>query len=219
MGIVFGMTGSAEPAYNVISAGMLAGGELRFYTPFIVAEVPNPPGRGNGDGFSVLAKYIGVFGEPANEVKRAMAMTAPVTMVNRPESMAMTAPVTMTSRSGTDYMGFVLPFEIQDLDQAPRPLDSRITLRKVPARLVAVRTYSGWHSDEVARGQYIILKEELKKHGLCDEHREDYEVSQYHPPFTLPFLRRNEIWCELKQSPSLPAVGKLLASLALKGAK
>ena len=215
MGIVFGMTGTAEPSYQVVSAGLLGQvGELRYYTPFVVAEVP---GR---DGFGVLAKYIGVFGEPANEGRRALAMTAPVTMVNRkPESMAMTSPVTMTSRSGTDYMGFVLPFEIQDINEAPKPLDRLITLRKVPARLVAVRTYSGWHSEDVARGQFGILKEELKKLGLCEDQREEYEVSQYHPPFTLPFLRRNEIWCELKQSQSLPAVGKLLATLVVKGAK
>ena len=52
---------------------------MRYYEPYLVAEVKMQPGDGKDNvSFGVLANYIGVFGTPANEGKRAMAMTAPV---------------------------------------------------------------------------------------------------------------------------------------------
>ena len=229
MGIVFGMTGSAEPSFSVVPSGLGGAGELRMYQPFIVAEVLKP--RGSDEGFSTLARYIGVFGDPQNEGKTPMAMTAPVTLTPAPpQKMAMTSPVTLTpsgTEPGHEYMGFVLPFEITRVDQAPRPLDKRITLRAVPARLVAVRTYSGWHSDAGAKAQYKTLHAALLRDELVtctpgssvesDDVEGKYSVSQSHPPFTLPFLRRNEVWVEIQQS--LPAVKKLLAAAAAAATK
>ena len=78
MGIVFGMTGTKEPAYSLVTKAA-AGYEVRQYQKYFIAEVPHSK-DGNGDDFRALAKYIGVFGTPENVPKKPMAMTAPVLM-------------------------------------------------------------------------------------------------------------------------------------------
>ena len=70
--------------------------------------------------FKILTKYIDLSGTAANEGKKSMAMTAPVTIT--PVKMAMTAPVVQNNQ----YMGFVLPLEYTDANKAPKPLDSRV---------------------------------------------------------------------------------------------
>ena len=81
MGAVFGRT--AEPAYEILQSTPF---EIRNYSSYLVAEVAMQ----GGEEFNILANYIGVFGDPANEGSQAMAMTAPVL---KGVSMAMTAPV------------------------------------------------------------------------------------------------------------------------------
>ena len=62
-----------------------------------------------GEAFNILAKYIGVGSRTAaNEGKKSMSMTAPVTIT--PEKMAMTAPVVQSNQ----YLGFVLPLEYKE---------------------------------------------------------------------------------------------------------
>ena len=80
-GHLFGMTGTAEPSFSVVPSGLGGAGELRMYQPFIVAE-----------GFSTLARYIGVFGDPQNEGKQPMAMTAPVSTAAESPSRTSSAP-------------------------------------------------------------------------------------------------------------------------------
>ena len=63
MGIVFGMTGSKEPAFKLIKSAPY---EIRLIQPYCVAEVSNVGETQINDSFSILAKYIGVFGSPEN---------------------------------------------------------------------------------------------------------------------------------------------------------
>ncbi len=73
MGIVFGKTGVAEPAYKVTQSR--GDYEIRAYPPYVVAEVRLGEGPGDTamkDGFRTLAKYIGVFGDPQNTKKTAV---------------------------------------------------------------------------------------------------------------------------------------------------
>jgi hypothetical protein len=129
MGTVFGSEGISEPAYSILQSTPF---EIRNYSSYLIAEVAM---QGGGE-FNILAKYIGVFGEPANEGSQAMAMTAPVL---EGVSMAMTAPVLQSGTKSGEKMAFVLPFEYTDLAQAPRPTDNRVTLRDVPEKVVAIR--------------------------------------------------------------------------------
>jgi hypothetical protein len=224
MGIVFGMTGVEEPKYVLLQSKPF---EIRSYPPYIVAEVKlNPSNPEDNSAFRVLAKYIGVFGNPENESQRQMSMTAPVTMVSKAsagsdgadskvaegEKMAMTAPVFRSNR----YMGFVLPFEYVKLEDVPRPLDSRIELRAVPERIVACSTFSGYYSHEVGRNHFRHLKAQLLEAGLVENTSDvdedmTWQSAQYHPPYTLPFMRRNEIWMDLNEA--MPTVKSLLQKL------
>ncbi len=129
MGMVIGKRSTAEPAYKVLQSTPF---EIRYYSSYLVAEVAM---QGGGE-FNILANYIGVFGNPANEGKQAMAMTAPVF---KGVNMAMTAPVLQSGTNLGEKMAFVLPFEYTDLAQAPRPIDKRVTLRHVPEKVVAIR--------------------------------------------------------------------------------
>ena len=198
------------------------------YPALCVAEVEQggekDDPKGN-EGFRVLAKYIGVFGTPMNTAQQPMAMTSPVIMtetteaVAAPKVIAMTAPVITTepggSGKGRGTMAFVMPFD-QKMSTLPTPTDERVTLKEIPAKIVAVRQFSGWYSQALGREQHSTLMKLLVENKLHDTSASDedtnaappFTVSQYHPPFTLGFLRRNEIWHELKETH--PVVSTLL---------
>ena len=61
MGIVFGVTGTQEPPFTLLSSPQNY--QVRVYSPYLIAEVPQLPGQ-EGNSFTILAKYIGVFGKP-----------------------------------------------------------------------------------------------------------------------------------------------------------
>lgn len=189
MGIVFGVTGTKEPPFSLLVSSPY---QIRAYEPFLIAEVPSDD---DGSSFGILAKYIGVFGDPSNESRRSMDMTSPVIM--EPAKLAMTSPVINTK----NYMSFVMPFEYTSIEQLPKPLDRRIKLKAVPRKYIAVRAFSGWYSAGAGYQQLDALMSMLKRDKLIahDQSRESIEwsVAQYHPPFTIPFLRRNEIWVSL----------------------
>ena len=128
MGIVFGYTGCAEPTYKTLHQG--GAYCVRQYSGYFIAEAAGAVTK--DDSFRLLAKYIGVFGEPQNNGKAAMAMTAPVITV--PTKLAMTSPV-VTSKDET--MSFVLPFHFKSLSEIPVPTDSRVRIREIPKRIVA----------------------------------------------------------------------------------
>jgi hypothetical protein len=213
MGIVFGVTGSKEPMFGLLKSSPY---EIRLLQPYFVAEVSTAEEAMN-DSFSVLAKYIGVFGTPENDKASPMAMTAPV--ITKPEKISMTAPVVNTK----DKMQFVLPFEYTSLDQIPKPTNKRITLRAIPERLIAVTKFSGLYNRNTCMKKLQMLHRQLLTDNFLNneplptsdtsktldaltadsEHTlEKWEVSQYHPPFTIPFLRRNEVWVELDKGKS-----------------
>ena len=111
MGMVFGKTGVAEPAYKVLATVNSSGTtttlpyEIRQYGQRFVAETEYTTGPGSKDStsspFRLLARYIGVFGEAENEGGTKMSMTAPVSMKEESSGqgggtkIAMTAPVSM----------------------------------------------------------------------------------------------------------------------------
>mmetsp|Transcript_8934 Transcript_8934/g.7976 ORF Transcript_8934/g.7976 Transcript_8934/m.7976 type:complete len:218 (+) Transcript_8934:65-718(+) len=200
MGIVFGITGAKEPSFIVYNLPNLVkvtnSYQIRGYEPYLIAEVLT---NHSDNSFNILAKYIGVIGKPANEQSKLIAMTSPVLTESIGKKLEMTSPVTETNEA----MQFILPFEYKELSQLPIPTDKRVSLRQIPSKLVAVKAFSGCYSKSEGKKQYKALLSDLRIDKLVSETEDpEWVVAQYHPPFTLPFFRRNEIWIELDKHKS-----------------
>jgi hypothetical protein len=220
MGIIFGRTGTKGPEYNVLFKSSKI--EIRAYNGFVTAEVPS-----NGDGgqeFNILAKYIGVFGSPENEVGQAMDMTHPVIMESR--KIDMTAPV--LTEGGA--MKFVLPSQFVRIEDAPKPKDSRVVIKSTPPQYIACIGFSGWYSHRAGVAQLKLLTRTIITEKFLppfaegsDEFTEEQAtslpwcVAQYHPPFTLPWLRLNEVWVKLDPDQSERLRSLIESSAAASG--
>ena len=192
----FPMTSHAteEPDYKV--AHKLEDIEVREYAAYTVAEVlvAGPAADAGSQAFPVLAGYI--FGK--NKGERKFAMTAPVTQAAVPVKLEMTAPVTQSAAPGGFVVQFVLPKGVTQAS-APEPMDTRITLRDIAPTRVAVVRYSGFWSEANYKQHLEKLQSGLRAAGLSWVGEAVY--SRYDPPFMPWFLRRNEIWLHLANTP------------------
>ena len=160
-----------EPEYEILAEA--AHYEIRRYAPYIVAEVDVSGRSADSEGFRVLAGYI--FGDNDDS-----------------EKMQMTAPVESLTPEDTDLMTYRFVMESKyTLDSLPEPNNDRIRLREKPARIVAVRKFSGrWSDTNVAKNELQLLSD-LAKDGV--ELSGTLELARYNSPFTPWFLRRNEV--------------------------
>ena len=183
-----------EPAYTVVQKTELF--EVRQYAPYLVAEVivPGPASEAGSQGFSLLGGYI--FGK--NKGERKLNMTAPVTQTplehGPPVKLEMTAPVTQASAPGGFAVQFVMP-KGYTLATLPEPLDARVKLREVLGQRVAVIRFSGGWSQSAYEAQLQTLRTALATAGI--QTQGEPVSSRYNSPFSLPLLRRNEIWLNL----------------------
>lgn len=208
MGSVFGKETVAEPPFKVMLERPAAGAEttyqLRQYGERFVAEAMYS-GDDNSP-FMILAKYIGVFGDPQNEGAEKISMTAPVVMQDAKKTegtaIAMTAPVMMSeNKDGEKMMEFVLPAEYDSMDKIPKPTNPQVHIKEVPAQAGAVHRFNGSMRSETNRATALKLAAQLRKDGL-EEIDDSFALSHfqfwgYNPPFTLPMFRRNEVWVPL----------------------
>ncbi len=180
-----------EPGYELIRK--IDPIELRRYAPYVVAEVvlnTTADNAGN-QAFPILAGYI--FGK--NKGERKLPMTAPVIQAPAPVRLEMTAPVTQSAVPGGTLVQFVLPKDIT-LATAPEPIDERVHLREVPATTWAVIRYSGSWSQSNYEEHLTRLKTLLDAAGIATQG--EPVLARYDPPFMPSFLRRNEIWLEVR---------------------
>ena len=180
-----------EPSYAVVRSA--EGYELRNYPAYCVAqtEVTATQSEAGNAGFRILANYI--FG--GNTAKSSIAMTAPV--VQAPSAtIAMAAPVTQQpgSGSGRYVVAFTMPSKYT-LETLPKPNDDRVRLRKVGARIVAVRAYGGGWSFSRYEKELAALRMALARDALVPIGEPQW--ARYNAPFSLPFMRRNEIWLQV----------------------
>lgn len=173
--------------------------EIRNYAPRLVAEVEmeSLDERSMNNAFRTLAAFI--FGE--NQPRSKIAMTAPVTAESA--KIAMTAPVTSetvgaNSKNGSSerahIMRFFMPSEFS-LETLPVPTDKRIRIFELPARKVAAIRFSGSAKAANFEKHERQLQEAVSKNHLKvvgSPYR-----AYYNPPFTPPFLKRNEVMVEL----------------------
>lgn len=163
-------TAIEEPAYDLVEAWDEPDVEIRHYEPRILAMTEMAAGENTG--FRVLAGYI--FG--GNGLKQEIAMTAPVQR-------------SMPGVSNSE-MAFVLPAEYS-MAELPVPDDDRVKFRQEPAYHAAVIRFNGRATDSRVDEQWALLTRFLDAQQIQTSGRPT--LNQYNPPWTLPFMRRNEI--------------------------
>ena len=188
---VVGIRSASEPKYQILVDSDKI--EIRQYPPMVVAQtVVNADYKdSSSQGFNRLAGYI--FGNNKNEQK--MSMTAPVFQEQEFAIMDMMVPVIQQKTQKVWLMAFVLP-QNYTVSSAPTPLDSAVLIKDMPSKKVAVIKYSGSLSE-----QGIEEKSEELKHWLFKKGYKPISTSRsaaYDPPWTLPFLRRNEVHIDIE---------------------
>jgi len=148
--------------------------ELRDYPALTVAETP----MGNANGsFMRLFHFIG--GENAAKQK-----------------IAMTTPVFMSGRGTNATMAFVMP-DNSGANKIPKPTAPGVGLKNIGAGRFAVLRFSGGRSlknetNAVARLTAWLAQEKISP-------MDEPVFAYFDPPWTPPFLRRNEVMLRVTQ--------------------
>jgi hypothetical protein len=175
-----------EPEYEVVATH--GDVEIRRYAPMILAETrvdADFEGAGNR-AFQRLFRYI----SGSNTTRVKIDMTAPVVQETTSQKIEMTAPVVQESDGSQWRVAFVVPAEFS-WESVPQPTDSRVELRLVPERTVAVLRFSGGWGEQ----RFAVHESELR--GFLTEN--GFEMTggavyaRYDPPFKPWFMRRNEV--------------------------
>ena len=182
-----------EPAY--VASLQDDAFEVREYAAQVVAEVTVPGDRSEAAnaGFRLIAGYI--FG--GNTRRQGIAMTAPVLQApTTGESIAMTAPVIQGGSGNQWGVRFVMP-SAWTLETLPVPNDPKVRLLAVPPARQAVVRFSGLAAEQDIAEKTAELQAYMARRGL--RAAGPAVLARYNPPWTLWFMRRNEIMIPLAQ--------------------
>ena len=153
--------------------------EVRHYERLVLASTKMPQGMNSASGpFRRLFDYI----SGNNEKKENIAMTAPVFMDQ--------------SGQTTEAMSFVLP-ENLSLISAPPPANPAVKLVEISNYTVAVVSFSGFLNQKSISTNKTLLENWIANRGFKTIGMA--KATGYNPPFTLPFLRRNEVFIPIKR--------------------
>ena len=197
-----------EPKYTVLKK--IGDFELRRYESQLVAQtwVSGDQDAASRAGFKILADYI--FGNntaPSGESSK-ISMTAPVAIQfeakqsatkkngsNASQKIAMTAPVSIKQehQQQTDYkwrVQFTMPSQYS-MQTLPKPNNPDITVIEVPPQTYGVIKFSGLAGAEKVAAKTAELQSWMQTQKLTMTGTP--ELARYNPPWTLPFMRRNEV--------------------------
>jgi hypothetical protein len=162
--------------------------EVRDYPALVVAEVTVEGAQwpAANRGFRLLARYI--FG--GNRRRQSIAMTAPVAQQPTGEKIAMTAPVGQIKNAGAWTIRFTMP-RGYSLATLPEPNDPKVQLRDLPAARFAVLRFSGLACPGDVERKSAALFKAIRARRLNASG--PVTLAQYNPPWTLWFMRRNEV--------------------------
>ena len=183
-----------EPKYAVLEKESPF--EIRSYAPMIIAEVQveGDLDEASSQGFRLIAAYI--FGQ--NQINEKIAMTAPVTVEDQSAKsgkIAMTTPVVIESNAGKWTVSFVMPVEYS-METIPKPINPQVQLRQIPAVKKAVISFSGFYNTQKVAEKTLELEQWMKSRDLQGLGSPNF--ARYNPPWTLPFMRRNEVMITLR---------------------
>ena len=196
-----------EPNYTVLSK--TENFELRRYESQLVAQtwVSGDQDAASRAGFKILADYIFGNNTASSGESSKISMTAPVAMQfeakqsatkkngsNASQKIAMTAPVSIKQEQqqndGKWRVQFTMPSQYT-MQTLPKPNNTDITIIEVAPQTYGVIKFSGLAGSEKVAAKTVELQswmqtQKLKLTGTP-------ELARYNPPWTLPFMRRNEI--------------------------
>ena len=185
------MSNVEKPEYKVIQSEQNI--EIRQYEPMIIAEVEVDGKREDAirDGFRLIADYI--FGN--NTVEQNISMTAPVQQKEN-QKIAMTSPVQQQFAGKSWQISFIMPSKY-NMDSLPVPNNNRVRLKKILTKKFVVIEFSGSNSNENVIGHENQLMNFIEANQINIIGSPKYAF--YNAPWTLPFLRRNEVMIEINQ--------------------
>ena len=185
------MSNVEKPDYKVIQTEHNI--EIRQYEPMIIAEVEVDGKREDAirEGFRLIADYI--FGN--NTVQRDIAMTAPVQQ-QESQKIAMTAPVQQQSTGRSWQISFVMPSKYS-METLPEPKNDRVRLKEIMTKKFVVIKFSGTNSNENVTEHENQLMNYIEANQIKIIDSPKYAF--YNAPWTLPFMRRNEVMIEINQ--------------------
>ncbi len=172
---------SETPKYDVVFKEKNF--EVREYSPRVVAKtiVESEFDTATKIGFKRLAGFI--FG--GNSKSQKIAMTTPVGMEKE-----------STHQNNKFAITFTMPKEFS-LETLPVPNDQNVKIEKEPAKTFASIRSSGTWKESTYQKHLEELKSWIKQKQF--EPLGEPNFARYNPPWTLPFLRRNEILIEIKK--------------------
>jgi hypothetical protein len=170
--------------------------EVRAYESKIIAEVmvDGEMSKATSLGFRLLADYIFGNNTAASGKSEKISMTAPVTVEARSEKIAMTAPVAIQNAASGWRVWFVMPSHYT-LATLAKPNNPQVAIKLVAPKPYAVLRFSGWVDDEKKQVKEKELRAWLVAKNMTSTGQA--ELARYNPPWTLPFLRRNEVMMEI----------------------
>ena len=194
-----------EPTYTVLSK--TENFELRRYESQLVAQtwVYGDQDVASRAGFKILADYIFGNNTAPNGESSKISMTAPVAMKfeakqsvtkknGESQKIAMTAPVSIKQEQqqndGQWRVQFTMPSQYT-MQTLPKPNNTDITILEVSPQTYGVIKFSGLAGAEKVAEKTAELQSWMRKQKLTLTGTP--ELARYNPPWTLPFMRRNEI--------------------------
>lgn len=158
--------------------------QIRSYPSMLVAQVTVSGDQKTAirSGFKRLANFI--FGN--NKSADKISMTAPV----------MQSALDKDQNNTQWKVRFVMPAQYT-MQSIPKPTQDDVELIELKTTKYAVITFSGNASSRVLTEKWNELQSYLKANQLKSIGLPIY--SFFNPPWTLPFLRRNEVMVEIEQ--------------------
>jgi len=195
--LVFSNTAMAteEPKFTLLEKDQSF--ELRLYEPKILAEVlvSGTMREASSKGFKLIADFIFGNNIATSGKSEKISMTAPVLIEPHAEKISMTAPVNVEQSGAGWKVNFVMPGQYT-LETLPKPNNPLVKIKPIPAKKFAVIQFSGLVDEEKMAKNVTVLEQWISTKQL--KVLGNAELARYNPPWTLPFLRRNEVLIEVE---------------------
>lgn len=144
----------------------------------------------------LITAYTQVVGERQEAIRKGFAQIARYIFGGNSASkkVSMTAPVLQERERDCWIVRFVMPVKYT-MQTLPKPHHDDIQLGHIQARRLAVIRFSGAPDANELEKQTAVLTAFLQRRHLEPLSHPMYAF--YNPPWTLPSLRRNEVWIEV----------------------